>query len=93
MKESKKSNLLFPNQSITVKKIIHFPITKIIVGILVVAGSVALGEWISKLLLDKIQIQGDFKNLIIAIVDAFTALLSYVLLFKFYEKRKITELS
>jgi len=40
----------------TLKKIIHFPLTKIIIGILVVAGSVALGEWLSKSLLNKTQL-------------------------------------
>jgi len=55
----------------TLNKIIHFPLIKIIIGILVVAGSVALGEWLSKLLLDKVGIPGDFKNLVTAITDSF----------------------
>jgi len=77
----------------TLKNIIYFPLTKIILSVLVVAGSVALGEWISRSLLDKIQIQDDFKNLITAIIDVLMALLSYILLFRSYEKRNITELS
>jgi uncharacterized protein len=72
----------------TLKQIIHFPLTKIIIGILVVGGSVALGEWASKLLLNKTQLSDDFKNLVTGIIDAFMALLSYVLLFRSYEKGK-----
>ena len=77
----------------TLKRILHFPTIKIIIGSLVVAGSVALGEWLSKSLLDEIRIPGDFKNLITATIDAFIALFSYILLFRSYERRTITELS
>jgi uncharacterized protein len=77
----------------TLKKIIHFPLTKIIIGILVVAGSVALVEWAGRSLLDKIQMRDDFENIIIGIIEVLIALLSYVLLFRSYEKRKVTELS
>ena len=82
------------NNQITLKKIIHFPLTKIIIGILVVGGSVAvLGEWISRSLLDKTQLTNELKNVIVGIIGVSVALLSYILLFRFYEKRQIGELS
>src|SRR6266542_1742372 len=82
------------NNQITLKNIIHFPLTKIIIGILVVGGSVAvLGEWISRALLDKTQLTNELKNVIVGIIGVSVALLSYILLFRFYEKRQIRELS
>ena len=81
------------NNQITLKKIVDFFLTKIIIGILVVAGSVALVEWIRQLLSGKIQMTDELQNGIVGIVEIFMALFSYTLLFRFYEKRKITELS
>ena len=81
------------NNQITLKKIIDFFLTKIIVGILVVAGSVTLVEWIRQSLFDKIQMPDELQNGIVGIVEIFMALFSYTLLFRFYEKRKIKELS
>src|SRR6266496_1731741 len=81
------------NNQITLKKIIHFPLTKIIIGILVVGGSVAVfGEWISRSLLDKTQLTNELKNVIVGIIGVSVALLSYILLFRFYEKRQIREI-
>ena len=81
------------NNQPTLKKIFRFPLKKITIGILVVGGSVALGEMLSRPLLDTIKIIGEPANAVVAIVDVSLALLSYVLLFSVYEKRKITELS
>lgn len=79
--------------SFFLQKIFSFFFTKIIIGIVVVAGSVAFTEWAGRLLLDRTQMTDELKNAIIGIADAAIALLSYVLLFTFYEKRKIKELS
>ena len=77
----------------TLQRIIYFPITKIIIGILVVAGSVALIELAGRPLLSRLQIPGESANVIIAIAEASFALFSYILLFRFYDKRQIKELS
>ena len=77
----------------TLKKFIHFPLTKMIIGIVVVGGSVGLTEWMRTLLAEKIPVSEEIKNLVIGVIEAFLALLSYILLFKFYEKKKIKELS
>jgi len=81
------------NNQQTLRKIFHFTLTKIIIGILVVGGSVALGETVGRSLLDRIKITGEPANAVVAIVDVSMALLSYIVLFRAYEKRKITELS
>ena len=74
------------------QKILHFFLTKIIIGIVVVAGSVAFTEWLGRLILDRISINSEIKNFIVGIAEAGIALLSYILLFRAYEKRAITEL-
>lgn len=77
----------------TLHKIFDFFLIKIILGILIIGGLVFLVEWSGKLLLDKTQLTDDSKNIIIAIADATIALVSYIFLFKTYEKRRIKELS
>jgi uncharacterized protein len=87
------AGFLLMRKKTTLQKILHFPVTKIVIGISAVAGSVALTEWLFHLLPDKIPITGNLKNAVIGITEIAMALISYVLLFKFYEKRQINELS
>lgn len=77
----------------SLQKLSHFFLTKIIVGIIVVGGLVALTEWSGRLLLDKSQLTAEIKNIIIAILDSAVALIAYIFLFKLYERRLIDELS
>ena len=81
------------NNQTALSKILSFFLVKIIIGIAVIGGSVFLVEWLGRLLLDKTQVTDDYKNIIIAILDALAALFSYIILFRVYEKRKIKELS
>ncbi len=74
-------------------KILNFFLVKIIIGIAVVGGCVFLMEWLRQILPDQTQLTNDLKNIITAIADALAALISYIFLFKLYEKRKIKELS
>src|SRR5215211_2250160 len=74
-------------------KTLHFFLTKNIIGIVVVGGAVALAEWSVRLLLAQAKLADDLKNVLVAIIDAAMALLSYKLLFRSYEKRRIKELS
>jgi uncharacterized protein len=77
----------------TLQKILHFFLVKIIIGIAVVAGSVFLTDWLIRQILQQTSIVEDVKNLIIAITESLAALVSYIFLFRFYEHRKIQELS
>jgi uncharacterized protein len=81
------------NYQAALLKTLHFFLTRMIIGIAVVAGSVALVEITGRYLLDKTQTAGELKNAIVGIADAGVALVSYILLFRFYEKREIKELS
>ena len=76
----------------TSKKIFYFPLTRIIIGILVVGCVVVAGQFGSQSLLEKIQIDKDYKDVITGVTIAVMAFASYVTLFRFYEKRQIAEL-
>ena len=75
------------------QKIFSFFLTKIVTGISVIVSLVALVEWTGRLILDETGLVDELKNVIIGIADAGIALSGYILLFTFYEKRKIRELS
>lgn len=80
------------DQQTSLQKILSFFLVKIIIGIAVVGGSVAFIEWGGRLILNETTIADAYKNLIIGIADSAVALLAYILLFRWYEKRKIDEL-
>ena len=75
------------------QKILHFPMTKIIIGLIVCGGIVGIGQTLIQKKLDLLSFDKDMKNLIGGIFVAILSIISYTYLFKFYEKRKITEFS
>jgi len=75
------------------QKIFHFPLTKIIIGFIVVALVVGFGQLLFQKLLDLTNIDSDIKNLLNGITTAILAIFSYSILYKFYEKREIKEIS
>lgn len=81
------------NASRTVKNIFNNSFVKIIVGIFVCVGVVSLGQFGIGKLLNFTPLDKDYKNLITGIFVAVFAICSYTYLYKYYEKRKITELS
>ncbi len=72
---------------------LHFPLTKIIIGLLVCGVIVSVGQLLVGKLLDLSALDKSIKNLITGLVVAILAIVSYTYLFKFYEKREIKELS
>lgn len=75
-----------------IRKILFFFITKIIIGIAAIAGAVILIESVFRTLLEKTKISDEIINGIIGVSEAAAAVIIYILLFSYYEKRKITEL-
>lgn len=75
------------------RKILYLPLTKILVGIIVCVAIIVTGQFSIRQLSDLFSINNDVKNLIEAITVAGLAICSYALLFSYYEKRRITELS
>jgi len=74
-------------------KILHFPLTKIIIGLVVCGVIIGVGQTLIQKVLELTSIGKDFKNLIGGIFTAILAIISYTYLFKLYEKREITEFS
>ncbi len=74
-------------------RFLYFPVTKIIIGLIVVASAIALVQIGVGSILDYTVLNKDFKNLLVAVFASAAALTTYFYLFKFYEKRNIQELS
>lgn len=74
-------------------RILHSPFTKIIIGLIVCVAAVSIAQIGVRNLLNLATINAEFKNLIGGSIAAILLLVVYSILYKFYEKRKITELS
>ena len=80
--------------NVLIKKVLHFPITKIIIGIavpfslFVVIQNFVLKPFFYSIIQDK-----SIANPIIHFISFLVLLAAYYFLFRFYDKRKITELS
>lgn len=77
------------NQKSIGYRILYFPLTKIIIGFLVCAG----GAGIAQIGLMKILGRSEVQNLISGLIVTALILVLYSTLYKFYERRAITELS
>jgi len=75
------------------KKILHFPITKILIGFFIVGLSYGLSQFLMTELLGLTSVGGDFKKLITGIVSSIIAVFTYILLYKYYENRVVSEFS
>ena len=75
------------------QKILHFPITKIIIGLFFCGIIVGLGQLLIQKVLELTTIDEDLKNLITGILNSLLIVLTYIILFKNYEKREILEFS
>jgi membrane protease YdiL (CAAX protease family) len=68
-------------------------VIRIIAGVFLVGGIVFLIQWLSGYLPEKLTGNGDVFNLVIAIIQCILAVWCYTLLYRYFEKRQITELS
>ncbi|GLR17503.1 type II CAAX endopeptidase family protein [Portibacter lacus] len=76
------------------KKVLYFPITKIVLGIgICLAVLIGIQDFISKPILQSLISSKPISDTIVNYFSVVVLLTSYYFLFKFYEKRKITELS
>ena len=75
------------------QKILHFPLTKVIIGLIICGVIIAIGQTLISKALNLTSIGKDLKNLISGVFLAILTIISYSYLFKFYEKRVITEFS
>ena len=80
--------------NVTIKRVLYFPITKIIIGIVVCFSLfVVIQNFVLKPLFYSIIQDKSIADPIIHCLSLIVLLVSYYYLFRFYDKRKITELS
>lgn len=80
--------------NVSTKKVLHFPITKIIVGIAVPFSLfVIIQNFVLKPFFYSIISEKSIADPIIIFISSILLLVSYYYLFRLYDKRKITELS
>ncbi len=80
--------------NVSIKRVLHFPITQIIVGIVVPFSLfVVIQNFVLKPFFYSIIQDKNIANPIIHFISFLVLLAAYYFLFRFYDKRKITELS
>lgn len=75
------------------QKILHFPLTKIVVGITLIVGIFILSKKLLGGIFQADFLTEDLTNLIVNIISSILTIVGYIYLYKYYEKRKITEFS
>jgi len=75
------------------QKILYFPVTKILIGIIVVVGIYGVSQYFLSELLKLSSMTRELNNLTVGVISAILAIISYIFLYRIYEKRKITEFS
>ena len=74
-------------------KILYFPLTKILVGIVLVSSTYGIAKNLKGGIARLSFLSKDWNNLIVTIISTALAVIVYIYLYKFYEKRNITEFS
>jgi len=74
-------------------KILYFPLTRIIIGLVACIAAGKIGQIGFGKLLDYTSISHEYKTLISGLLAATIILSVYIILYRYYEKRKISELS
>ncbi len=75
------------------QKIFNFPIVKIVLALLTFMAVVIIGQQIAVKLLALTPLEKDYRNLLKGLFVSFSCIFSYILFFKKYDKRAITEFS
>jgi membrane protease YdiL (CAAX protease family) len=74
------------------KQIFYYPITRILIGLVVIIGTMVLFQFSTSWLLKLMHVADDARKTILSIEAPIIVLLAYSLLYKYYEKRSIDEL-
>ncbi len=75
------------------KKILYFPLTRIIIGIIVIISTYGFSQYYLDKILMHSPLSTEVRILVLVIVSSVLVVSVYILLFRFYEKRKILEFS
>ena len=74
------------------KQILYYPITRIFVGLIVIIAAIAAFQFGGSSLLKIMQVNDEARKTILNLGTALVVILAYALLYRYYEKRNITEL-
>ncbi|WP_394776446.1 CPBP family intramembrane glutamic endopeptidase [Flavobacterium sp.] len=81
-------------ETITTKqKFINFPLTRIIIGLIVCFISFIIAQQLAAKMLDLTSLNKDYRNLIKGIIASSAVISTYIYFFRKYEKREIKEFS
>jgi uncharacterized protein len=80
-------------QATTKQRILNFPLTKIILGLLLCFTAFILAQQLVGKILDLTEIDKNFRNLIKGIIASSFVIATYIYFYKKYEKREIEEFS
>jgi uncharacterized protein len=83
---------MYQHNDIT-KRILYFPLTKMLIGLAVCLSIGIAGLQLTRKILDNFLLNEETKDLIGNCLLAFLVAISYKILYRYYEKRRITELS
>jgi len=73
------------------KKILMFPLTRIIIGLLVVLGAYISFQMLSDKAFSLFVSSRELKNLLVSAIASGMTIAAYIFLFRFYEKRRVSE--
>jgi hypothetical protein len=73
-------------------QIFHYPVTRILIGLLICVGMVAVTNRATSSLLKLAHASDDLRKAILNLEVPLVAVSTYYLLYKYYEKRSISEL-
>lgn len=93
MTQSVKRNPTPGSVKIKVKRILHFPLTRIVVGCVVVFFAGLITKWITMPILGSIGLEEEISKTIRYLLCLASVLAAYYWLFTYYENRKVTELA
>ena len=74
-------------------KILYFPLTKIVIGIFICFSIIYFTQTGVGKLFSLFSANKDLKDIVVGVIVSAIVLFTYIVLYKFYEKRKITELA
>ncbi len=75
------------------KRIYSNTVIKIVAGVFLIGGIVFLVQWISGLFAEKLMGHTEVFYLLVALIQCILAVWCYILMYRYFEKRQITELS
>lgn len=76
-----------------VHRIVQFPLTRIVVGVMAITIACSIAQLVANLILNALDTCRLWSELITSIASAAASLITYYYLYRIYEKRAITELS